>query len=161
MPRLQVQRLWLLPGEVLVGEVAILRGLVVDRLDQVELLDDNTRPHVEVLANDLHQLLRALVGGSVGVNVEREWLSDADCVGELDKAAAGKFGMNERLGDPASEVGSTAIDLAVVLAAESATAMGAPTAIGVDDDLAACETCVTLGSTDDEESGWLDLYRKN
>ena len=35
--------------------------------------------------------------------------------------------------------------------------MGTPSTVGVDDDLAAGETCVTLGTADDEETGGLDL----
>jgi hypothetical protein len=32
-----------------------------------------------------------------------------------------------------------------------------PATVGVDDDLAASETGITLGTTDDEETGGLDL----
>ena len=35
--------------------------------------------------------------------------------------------------------------------------MGAPTAVSVDDDLAASQTSITLGATDDEEAGGLNL----
>ena len=65
---LQLELFRLLPGEVLVGEVAVLGRLVVDRLDEVELLDDHTRTHVEVVADDFHQLLGALVGRAVGLH---------------------------------------------------------------------------------------------
>ena len=67
--------------------------------------------------------------------------------------------MDERLGDPASEVGSRSIDLAVVLAGESTTSMSTPATVGVDDDLAAGKTGVTLWTADDEEAGWLDLRK--
>lgn len=35
--------------------------------------------------------------------------------------------------------------------------MGTPATVGVDDDLAAGETGITLGTTNDEEAGGLDL----
>ncbi len=65
---LELELLWLLPGEVGVGEVAVLRRLEVDRLDEVELLDDDTWSHVEVVADDLDELVGALVGGAVGLD---------------------------------------------------------------------------------------------
>lgn len=37
--------------------MAVPRGLVVDWLDEVELLDDDTRSHVEVLSDDLDELI--------------------------------------------------------------------------------------------------------
>ena len=65
--------------------------------------------------------------------------------------------MNERLGDPASEICSRSIDLAVVLAGESTTSVGTPATVGIDDDLAAGQTGVTLRTANDEETGRLDL----
>ncbi len=41
--KLELELLGLLPGEVLVGEVTVLSGLEVDGVDEVELLDDDTR----------------------------------------------------------------------------------------------------------------------
>ncbi len=55
------QNFGFLPAEVLVGEVSVLCGLKVDRLGQVELLDNNTGSQIEVLVNDLDKL----IGGSV------------------------------------------------------------------------------------------------
>ena len=65
--------------------------------------------------------------------------------------------MDDGLGDPAGEVGSRAVDLAVVLAGEGTTTVGTPATVGVDDDLAASETGITLRTTDDEAAGGLDL----
>lgn len=54
---LELEGLWLLPAEILVGEVTVLCGLEVDWLGEVELLDDNTWSEVEVLVDDLYQLV--------------------------------------------------------------------------------------------------------
>ena len=81
---LELEFLRLLPVEVLVGEMPIPRRLVINRLDQVELLDNDTRPHVEVVADDLYQLVRALVRCAVGLDEEGEGFSYTDGVGELD-----------------------------------------------------------------------------
>ena len=155
--RLELQRLRLLPREALVGEVPVLRRLVVDRLRQVQLLDDDARPHVEVLPDDGDQLVGALVARAVRLDEQGQRLGDADGVGELDERAAGQSGVDERLGDPAGEVGGAAVDLAVVFAGEGTATVGAPAAVGVDDDLAASEAGVTLRTADDEEAGGLDL----
>jgi hypothetical protein len=155
---LELEGLGLLPGEVGVGEVAVLGGLAVDGVDEVELLDNDTGAHVEVGLDDLDELTGALVGGAVGLNEDGERLGDTNGVGELDKGTAGELGVNERLGDPAGEVGSRAVDLAVVLAGEGTTTVSTPATVGVNDDLAASETGVTLRTTNDEVAGRLDLY---
>ena len=67
--------------------------------------------------------------------------------------------MHERFGDPASEIGSGSIDLAVILAGESTTSVGTPATVGIDDDLAAGQTGVTLRTANDEEAGWLNLRK--
>lgn len=154
---LVLEGLGLLPGEVLVGEVAVLGGLAVDGLGEVELLDNDTGTHVEVGVDDVDELLGALVGGAVGLDEDGEGLGDTNGVGELDKRTAGELGVNEGLGDPAGEVGSRAVDLAVVLAGEGTTTVGTPATVGVDDDLTASKTGVTLGTTNDEVAGGLDL----
>jgi hypothetical protein len=58
---LELKLLRLLPGEVLVGEVPVLSGLVVDGLGEIELLDNDTRSHIKVVADDLDELVRGLV----------------------------------------------------------------------------------------------------
>jgi hypothetical protein len=77
---LELESLWLLPSEVWVGEVTVLGGLVVDRLDEIELLDNDTRPHVKVLADDLHKLIGALLRSAVCLHEEGQWLSNTNGV---------------------------------------------------------------------------------
>lgn len=64
---LELESSWLLPGEVLVGEVAVLGRLAVDGLGEVQVLDDDTGTHVEVLADDLNELVGGLVRGAVEI----------------------------------------------------------------------------------------------
>ena len=135
----------------------IARRLVVDRLHEVQLLDDDTGSHVEVVADDLDELLARLVARAVGLDEQGEGLGHTDGVGELDEGATGELGVDQGLGDPAGEVGGAAVDFAVVLAGEGTAAVGTPAAVGVDDDLAAGETGVTLWAANDEEAGGLDL----
>ena len=156
--RLELEGLGLLPAEVLVGtEVAVLGSLEVDGLVQVEGTDNDTRAQVEVVVDNLDKLLGGLVRGAVGVNVDGEGLGNTNGVRELDKAAAGEASGNEGLGDPAGKVGSRAVDLGEVLAGEGTTTVGTPATVGVDNDLAAGQTGVTLGTTNDELARGLDL----
>ena len=158
MVNLELEFLGLLPAEGLVGtEVAVLGSLEVDRVVQVELTDNNTRSKVEVVSDDLDKLLGGLLGGTVGVDVDGERLSDTNGVGELDKSTSAELGVDEGLGNPSADVGSRSIDLGEILTGESTTTVGTPATVGVDDDLAASETGITLGATNDKEARGLDL----
>lgn len=158
LAHLELELLGLFPREVLVGtEVTVLGGLEVDGAVQVQLTDNNTGAEVEVLVNDLDQLGRALVGGTVGVNVDGEGLSNTNGVGELNKGTTSELGVDQGLGDPSGEVSSRSVDLGEILAGEGTTTVGTPATVGVDNDLAASETGVTLGATNDEETRGLDL----
>ena len=56
------------------------------------------------------------------------------------------------LTDPTGSVGSGAVNLGEVLSRESTSTVCTPTSVGVDDDLTASQTSVTLRSTDYETS---------
>ena len=157
MTCLELELLGLLPGEGLVAEVTVLGSTVVDGVGEVELLDNDTGTEVEVLADDLDELLGVLVGSTVVLNEEREGLGDTNGVRELDETAAGETGLDQGLGDPAGEVGSGTVDLGVILSGESTTTVGTPTTVGVDNDLTASKTGVTLGTTNDEVTRGLNL----
>jgi hypothetical protein len=137
--------------------VAVLGRLVVDGVRKVKLLDNDTGPQVKVVLDNLHKLIRVLVRGPVGLNEERERLRNTNGVRQLDKGATGELGSDERLGNPASEVGGGTVDLGVVLSGEGTTTVGSPATVRVDDDLAASKTGVALGTTDDEEARGLDV----
>lgn len=93
---LELEGLGLLPGEALVGaKVAVLGRLEVDGLGKVELLDNDTGAEVEVGADDLDELIRVLLRGAVGVDVDRQGLRNTDGVRELDEATAGEAGGDE------------------------------------------------------------------
>ena len=137
--------------------MAVLGRLEVDGLGQIQLLDDDTGAQVEVGADDLDKLIRGLGRRAVGVDVDGEGLRDTNGVRELDEGAAGEASGDQRLGDPAADVGSRAVDLGEVLAGEGTATVGTPAAVGVDDDLAAGQAGITLRATNDEQAGGLDL----
>ena len=103
--RLELEGLRLLPREVLVGEVAVLSGFLVDRLGKVERLDNDTGAEVEVISDNLNQLFRALGRGAIGLYEEGQGFSNTDGVRQLDEASASELGVNQRLGNPAGNIG--------------------------------------------------------
>lgn len=154
---LELESLGLLPAEVLVGEVTVLCGLEVDWLGQIKLLDNDTRSKVKVGVDDLDELVRGLGRGTIRINEDGKGLGDTNGVGELDKCTAGELSIDQRLCDPSSKVGSRSVDLGEILSRESTTSMGTPSTIGVDDDLTAGQTSITLWASNDEESRGLNL----
>ena len=60
--------------------MTVLSSLEVDWTSQVELLDNDTWAEIEVLVDDLDELGRGLIGGTVGINVDGEWLRDTNGV---------------------------------------------------------------------------------
>ena len=68
---LEGQVLRLFPGEALIREVAVLGGSAIDRVGQVEFLDNDTGSEIEVLVDDLDELGTGLVAGSIGLDKER------------------------------------------------------------------------------------------
>ena len=139
--------------------MAVLGCLEVDWAVKAQLTDDDTGSQIEVVANNGNELVRGLVGGAVAVDIDGQGFGHTNGIGQLDQGAAGKPSSDERLGNPATNVGSGAVDLGEILTREGTTTVGTPATIGVDDYLAASQTSVTLGTTNDEETGGLDLFR--
>jgi len=137
--------------------VTVLGSLEVDGVVQVELTNNDTRSEIKVVADDLDELLGVLLRGAVRVDVDGEGLSDTNGVRELDKGTSAKTGSDQGLGDPSADVGSGTIDLGEILSGESTTTVGTPATVGVDDDLSAGQTSITLGTTNDEETRGLDV----
>ncbi|ENN86352.1 hypothetical protein RHSP_20207 [Rhizobium freirei PRF 81] len=142
----------------LAAEMAIGRSLGIDRLVEVEMTADAGRREVHVLADSRFDLvLGDALARAVQVDIDRQRLSDADSVGQLDRAAIGKAGSNDVLCEVAGSIGCGTVDLGRVLAGESAAAMRSSTAVGIDDDLAAGQAGIAVRAADDELAGGVDV----
>jgi len=130
--------------------VAEVGGLLVDGTTEVEVADDESGAEVEVGVDDVEDLSIRLDTSAVRVDVEGHGVGNTNGVRDLDEGTTAELGSDERLGDPAGSIGSRAIDLAGILAGEGSTTVGAPTTIGVDDDLTTSGTSITHGTTNDE-----------
>ncbi len=139
------------------AEVAVGRGRLVHRVEQVEHLGDRVRAQVEVLADQLHDLLVADLAGAEGVDRDRGRLGHADGVGNLDLATLGEAGGDDVLRHVAAGVGGGAVDLGRVLAGERAAAVAGHAAVGVDDDLASGQAAVADRAADHEVAGRVDV----
>lgn len=109
--------------------MAVLGSLEVDGFGKVQLLDNDTRTEVKVVTDDLDELVRALLGGTVGLNEDGQGLGDTNGVGELDKGTASELGVDKRLGNPTSDVSGRPVNLRVVLSGESTTTVSTPTTL--------------------------------
>lgn len=154
---LQRKLLDLLPSELLATEVSVAGGGLEDGLVEAEVADDTTGAEVKVLLHELHEGLLVILGGAVSIDVDGERVGDTNGVGELDADTVAEVVGHEGLGDPAGGVGGGTVDLGAVLAGEGTASVGAPTSVGVDDDLSAGEAGVTVGSADDEAAGGVDV----
>ncbi len=147
-----------LPRQIDIGasEVTICSGLLVDRAAKIEHLDDSGRAEVEVPADDLDDLLVINLTGSEGADIDRGRLCYTDCIGKLDLKSVCIARCHEVLRDIPRCVSCGTVNLRAVLAGECSAAVTTDTAIGIDDDLAAGETCIAVRSADDETSGRID-----
>jgi hypothetical protein len=120
-------------------------------------LTDDSGSEVPVVSDNLDELGIRLGSGSVRVDVDGKGLCDTDSVRELDQSSSSKTSGNEGLCDPSSSVGGRSVDLGPILSRESTTTVGSPTTVGVDNDLSAGQTSVTLRTTNDESTRRLNV----
>src|SRR5690606_11692057 len=128
----------------------------IDRLVEVEMFPDAARLQIHHLAEPLFEFRQIALLGAVAVGIDRQGFRHADRVGELDGAAISEPCGHHVLGEIARRIGGRAVDLGRVLAREGAAAMRGRAAIGVDDDLAAGEAAIPVGSADDELACGID-----
>jgi hypothetical protein len=105
----------LLPGELGATEVTVSSGLLVDGLEQVKFLDDDTRTQVPVVSNDLNELSLVLVRGTVGLNEDGQWGGNTNSIGQLDSASTGNLGGDERDSNVSGNISTGTIDLGEIL----------------------------------------------
>merc|ERR1712019_65429 len=142
-------------GVRLTAEVAVCGSLLVLGLAKGQLHRNGTRScialnlqHVgDVVSSELAAL------GAIGLDEEGQWLGNTNGVRELNQAALGQTTLHNRLGHLTAVVCRRAIHLGGVLAGEGTATVGTPAAVSVNDDLAAGEASIALGTTNDELAG--------
>src|SRR5256885_8513837 len=99
-----------LPGEAAIrlrraAEMSIGGGTRIDRLIEPEMGADAAWRQIHQLLQDARQLVLVHLGRAVGLDIDRQWLGDADRIGDLDRAALGKTGGDDILGEIARGLG--------------------------------------------------------
>ena len=87
---------------------------------------------------------------SVGVHIDTHRVGHTDGVAQLNQNLVGHTGSHHVLGDMTCRIGSRAVHLRGVLAAESAAAVSPLASVSVHDDLTACQAGVAVGTTNHE-----------
>ena len=137
--------------------MAVRCSLTVDRAAKIERFDDSLGRELEEMANQLGDLRIRNRSGAKGVGHYGNRLGNADGVSELDFHFGGQAGGYNVLCDVACHVASGAVNLGGVFSGESAAAVTAVAAVGVHDNLAAGQTCVTHGTAGYEAAGGIDV----
>src|SRR6185437_1171189 len=150
---------------VLVGraaEMPVGRRALIDRPVEFERAADVCRSEPEQLGQNFLELFLLDLACAVGINQHRHRVSDADSIGDLDRAALGDAGSYKILGKIARSIGCRTVDLGRILSGERTTTVGRVATVRVDDDLTAGKTTITVRSADhevagrvDQEVGWL------
>ena len=97
------------------------------------------------------------VASSVCVHVDVHGLCHADGIAYLHEHLVGHARCHHVLGYVACSVGSRAVNLARVLAAECASSVCALASVGIHDNLASRETSVAMGTSDDKLARGIDV----
>ena len=93
------------------------------------------------------------MAGAVGVHIDAHGLGNANGIGHLHEHLVGYAGSHRILCHVACGIGSAAVHLAGILAAEGATAVCSTAAIGVDDNLAAGQASVAMRTANHKLAG--------
>jgi len=148
------------PGEGLFGasEVAVAGGGQINRAEELEVTDNGVRGEGKDVADNGGEAIIADGAGAGGVNLYGDRLGYADGISELNFTLLGQAGGDDVLGNVASHVGSGTIDLGRILAAESAAAVTAGAAIGIDDYFPAGYAAIAVGAAENEPAGGVDVH---
>ena len=128
----------------------------IDGPVELQVLADTARCQAYQLAQRARQFVFIDTTGAKRVDVQRDGFCHADGVGELNLAPIRQTGCDDVFRQVAGNVGGRAIDLARVLAGKCAAAVRRRTTVSIDNDLAAGQSGVAVGSTDNEAAGGID-----
>src|SRR5690606_2789856 len=112
---------------------------------------------VEMPAYDRRQTVGFDLAGAEGIDADRGRFSHADRIRHLYLTAFSQTGGDDVLRDVAGGISCGAIDFGRVLAGERTAAMTGHAAVGIDDDLATCESAVAHRPADHEGAGGVDV----
>ncbi len=114
---------------------------------EFQLLDNYTRTKIKITFNNAQNYLVAYGTSAIGIDKDRQWLADSNCIRKLDKNTFAQSSLHERLCNPASSISTRPINLRPILPGECTTAVCTPPPISVYDNLSASEPSISLRTT--------------
>ena len=137
--------------------MAVGRSLLIDGPSQIQHADNSRRTQIEILPDNLHQTAVRKLSCAEGIHIDRGWPRYADSVRELNLTFVRQSGRHNILRHIAGRVGCGAVHLRAVLSGESAAAMAGHAAVGVHDNLASCQSAVSVGTADHKTPRRIDI----
>src|SRR3569832_1948855 len=126
--------------------MSVCGGSRIERLVKTQMRADAARLQAHQLRQNLLELRLVDFARAVQIDIDRQRLGNADRVGKLYRATVAKTGRDNVLRQIARRIRGQAIDLGRIFAVERPTVMRSRAAVSVDDNLAAGETAVSVGT---------------
>ena len=143
---------WIAP----MTKVAVVGGFRVNGAAEAEMANDLGRAEIKCLMNRFFDPFEANFLGVEGVEANGDGMGMTNGVGELDFHAIGEASGDNVFGDIATHVGGAAVDFGGVFPAEGSAPVATGSSVGIDNDFAAGEPAIALGSPDDKAAGGID-----
>ena len=135
------------------AEVAVVGCFRVNGATEAKVANDFGGTKIKGLVYGFLDSFEANFFSIEGIEANGDGMGMANGVGELDFHTIGEAGGDNVLGDIATHVGCAAVDFGGVFSTEGAAPVATRPAVGINDDFAAGETTIALGSPDDEATG--------
>merc|ERR1712110_913341 len=140
-------------------EVAVGSCLLVLGLAQRQRYCNCTWPTIELDFHDVGDILCCELAAfrAVCLDEQRQRFRNTDSIRQLHECTLAEATLHDGLGHLSADVCRRSVHLRGILTGKGTAAMCTPTAICVDNDLAASETSISLRSTNDEFAGRVDV----
>lgn len=123
----------------------------------MQMIDDCLRAQIEHFAHDFCKRIVVYNARAERVDVHRNGMRHADCVCNLQFRSLAHACRNEIFADITSHIACASVHFRGVFSAERAAAVGAESAVGVDDNLSSRNAAVACGTADDKSARRVDV----
>ena len=137
--------------------MTISRYLLIDGSSQIEVFDDCRRAQVEVFLYDFCDFFIGKLPCAIGIYQNGNGLCHADCVSKLYLTFSCNAAGNNIFCNVSCRIASGTVNLCRVLTGECAAAVCRIAAIGIHDNLSACQTGVTHRAADHKSACRVDV----
>ncbi|KAL4592139.1 hypothetical protein LXL04_005125 [Taraxacum kok-saghyz] len=124
---------------------------------QVKVNSHHSRPKVKILLNQNKNIPIRNSPRFIRVDKHRQRLRHSDSVRNLNNTPPCKSRRHNTLRRLPHNIRTTPVHLRWVFPGESTAAVSTPSSVRVDDDFPASQTCVSVGSADDEPPGGVEM----